>query len=93
MRRVISCDSMGTPSSMPKRCSRFETHSLAKMRIRSSSSDEIEARGAGIALAAGASAKLVVDAARFVTLGAENVQAAGSNHFVVFFVGLLLYSG
>ena len=39
MRRVISRDSMGTPSSMPSRCSRFETHSLAKMRIRSSSSD------------------------------------------------------
>ena len=38
MRRVISLDSIGTPSSMPRRCSKVETHSLAKMRIRSSSS-------------------------------------------------------
>ena len=39
MRRVISRDSIGMPSSMPSRCSKFETHSLAKMRIRSSSSE------------------------------------------------------
>ena len=39
IRRVINLDSIGTPSSMPSRCSRFETHSLAKMRIRSSSSE------------------------------------------------------
>ncbi len=32
-------DSMGTPSSMPSRCSSFDTHSLAKMRIKSSSSE------------------------------------------------------
>ena len=51
---------------------------------------EIEARGAGIALAAGASAKLVVDAARLVAFGAENVQAADGGDFVVFFVGLRL---
>ena len=51
---------------------------------------EIEARRAGIALPAGASAKLVVDAARFVALRAENVQAADSGDFVVLFVGLLL---
>src|SRR5579863_10045482 len=37
---------------------------------------EEEARGAGVALAAGTSAQLVVDAAGFVTLSAENVQAA-----------------
>ena len=49
---------------------------------------EIKARGAGIALAAGASAKLVIDAARFVTLGAENMQAADGDYFVVLFVGL-----
>ena len=49
---------------------------------------EIEARGTGIALAAGAAAKLVVDAARFVTFGAEDVQAAGGSDFVVLFVGL-----
>ena len=43
---------------------------------------EIETRGTRIALAAGASAKLVVDAARFVALGAENVQAAGRDDFL-----------
>ncbi len=51
---------------------------------------EVEARGAGIALAAGASAKLVVDAARLVAFGAQNVQAADGGNFVVLFVGLLL---
>ena len=35
-----------------------------------------EARLAGVALAAGAAAQLVVDAARLVALGAEDVQAA-----------------
>ena len=35
----IMRDSMGTPSSMPICCSSVETHSFAKMRIRSSSSD------------------------------------------------------
>ena len=37
---------------------------------------EIEARGPGVALAAGAAAQLVVDAARLVALGAEDVQAS-----------------
>ena len=54
---------------------------------------EIEARRSGIALAAGAAAKLVVDATRFVAFGAEDVQAADGRHFVVFFVGLQLCSG
>ncbi len=38
---------------------------------------EIEAGGAGVALAAGAAAELVVDAAGLVAFGAEDVQAAG----------------
>ena len=38
-RRLIIFDSIGTPSSMPSRCSKVEIHSLAKMRIRSSSSE------------------------------------------------------
>ena len=38
---------------------------------------EEEARLAGVALAAGAAAQLVVDAARLVALGADDVQAAG----------------
>ena len=37
---------------------------------------EVEARRAGVALAAGAAAQLVVDAARLVALGADDVQAA-----------------
>ena len=37
---------------------------------------EVEARLAGVALAAGAAAELVVDAPRLVALGAEHVQAA-----------------
>ncbi len=49
---------------------------------------QIEARGAGIALASGASTKLVIDAPRLVALGAENVQAADGDYFIVFFVGL-----
>jgi hypothetical protein len=37
---------------------------------------EVKARGAGVALAAGAAAQLVVDAAALVALGAQDVQAA-----------------
>ena len=49
---------------------------------------EVEARAAGVALAAGAAAQLVVDAPRFVPLGADDVQAAERDHFVVLRVGL-----
>ena len=48
---------------------------------------EIEARTAGIALAAGAAAQLVIDAARIVALGADDVQAAERDHFIVLLVG------
>jgi hypothetical protein len=41
---------------------------------------KIEARAARVALAAGAAAELVVDAAGLVALGAEDVQAAGGEH-------------
>ena len=51
---------------------------------------QIEARRAGIALAARAAAQLVVDAARFVALGADDVQAAEADDLVVLGVGLLL---
>ena len=44
---------------------------------------EIEARLAGIALAAGTAAKLVVDAPRLVALGAEDEKAAGIDHLLV----------
>ena len=44
---------------------------------------EVEARLARVALAAGAAAELVVDAARLVALGAEHVEAAELAHLVV----------
>ena len=50
---------------------------------------EVEARGPGIALAAGAAAQLVVDAPRLVALGAEDVQAADVHDLVVLGLGLL----
>ena len=43
----------------------------------------VEARAARVALAAGAAAQLVVDAARLVALGADDVQAARLHHLVV----------
>ena len=90
MRLVISFDSIGTSSSMPRRSMRFCMRSPPKMRSRSSCRERIEARTAGIALAAGAAAKLVIDAARFVPLGADDVQAAERDHFIVLAVGLRL---
>ena len=44
---------------------------------------QVEARRAGIALAAGAATQLVVDPARVVPLGADDVQAAGLDDPVV----------
>ena len=44
---------------------------------------QVEARRAGVALAAGAAAQLVVDAARVVALGADDVQAARRHDLVV----------
>ena len=44
---------------------------------------EVEARRAGVALATGAAAQLVVDPARLVALGAEDVQAAERADLVV----------
>ena len=49
---------------------------------------EEESRAAGVALAAGAPAKLVIDAPRFVPLGGHDVQAAQRRHLVVLLVGL-----
>ena len=50
---------------------------------------EEKARGTRVALAAGPSTQLVIDAACFVAFGAENVQAAESDHFVVLGFALL----
>ena len=48
---------------------------------------EEEARRAGVALAAGAAAELVVDAAGLVAFGAEDVKAAGRDDLIVFGFG------
>ena len=68
---------IASPSCRPSVCSMLSMRSEPKMRIRSSSSDEVELGAAGVALAAGTAAQLVVDAAAFVALGAEHVEAAG----------------
>ena len=44
---------------------------------------QVEFRAAGIALAAGAAAQLVVDAAAFVAFGGEHVEAAGGERLVL----------
>ena len=49
---------------------------------------EEEPRAAGVALAAGAAAQLVVDAPRFVPLGRHDVQPAERSHLVVLLIGL-----
>ena len=41
---------------------------------------DVEAAGAGVALAAGAATELVVDTARFVAFGANDVQATGGDN-------------
>src|ERR1700722_16360857 len=48
-----------------------------------------EARRTGVPLTTGATAKLIVDAASFMALGAENVQAAHRDDFIVFGFTLL----
>src|SRR6185503_17667086 len=45
-----------------------------------------EPRRSGIALTSGTTTKLIVDAARFVTLSADDVQTAKANHFLVLFL-------
>ncbi len=54
---------------------------------------QIEARLARVALPAGATAQLVVDAPRLVALGAQHVQAAGLDHLGGLLAGLLLDQG
>ena len=52
-----------------------------------------EARAAGVALAAGTTAQLVVDTPRFVALGAEDVQAASGENLGAFGIALGLELG
>src|SRR5262249_2957389 len=51
---------------------------------------QVEARRAGVALAAGPAAQLVVDAARLVALGADDLEAAGLEDFLLLRAALLL---
>ena len=51
---------------------------------------QVEARRAGIALAAGAAAQLVVDAPRLVALGGDDVEAAERDDLVVLRIALRL---
>ena len=60
------------PCARPRRC--------ASGRPRS---DRKNLRAAGVALAAGAAAQLVVDAAALVALGAEHVEAAGGQRLLL----------
>ena len=65
---------------------------VANRRISSSSRLQVEAALAGVALAAGAAAELVVDAAALVALGAEHVEAAELADLVALGLALALYS-
>ena len=76
IRRLTIRLSIASPSCMPSRVRTAETHSPANLRIRSSSSERKNRERAGVALAAGAAAELVVDPAALVPLGADDVQAA-----------------
>ncbi len=51
---------------------------------------QIEPAGSRIALAAGTAAQLIVDAPRFVALGADDVQAAGGQHLLVAFAPVVV---
>ena len=90
MRRDTMRLSMAWPSSMPRRVSMLwhplageDAHQVVFER-------QVEAAGARIALPAGAAAKLVVDAAGLVPLGADDVQAAHLGDLAALFLHLLL---
>ncbi len=54
---------------------------------------QVKARGAGVALASGTTAQLVVDAARFMAFGAENMQSTSGEHLFALAGALLLELG
>src|SRR5208337_2901987 len=49
---------------------------------------KVEARRARVALTSSPPAELIVNAARFMAFGAEDVQPAGLDHFAMFPVGV-----
>ena len=71
---------MASPSFRPSRCQHGvepvgaeDPHQIVFQR-------QEELRAAGVALTAGTAAQLVVDAARFMALGADDVEPAGLGH-------------
>ena len=86
---TIPC-SIGTPSSIPRLLHQAGDPIRAEDAHQVVFERQVEARRAGIALAAGAAAQLVVDAPRLVALGGEDVQPAERDDLVVLGVGLRL---
>ena len=77
--RVSMPLSMTSPSRMPAICSsRLRAQRIAEDAHQVVFHRQVEAARARVALASGAAAQLVVDATRFVALGADDVQAAGA---------------
>ncbi len=74
---IFASISSSSPSSpfRPRRSRILQIRSPANRRTRSSCAEE-EARLTRVALAAGAATQLVVDPARLVPLGADDVEAA-----------------
>ena len=70
---------IASSSLRPSLTSMESMRSEPKMRIRSSCSDRKNFDRPGIALAAGAAAQLIVDAAALVPLGADDIEAAGGD--------------
>ena len=77
---VITPCSIGTSSSMPSRSIMLDDAVGAEAAHQLVFERDVELRRARVALAAGAAAQLVVDAAGLVPLGADDVQAAGVRH-------------
>jgi hypothetical protein len=80
---------MGTPSVMPRPVHQRLDALAAEHAQQVVLERKEKARGARIALAAGAPAKLIVDAPGLVAFRAEDVQAAESDHFIVLRAALL----
>ena len=76
MALVTIFDSIGTSSGMLNRVDERLDHRRVEQPHQVVAEREVEPRLARVALTAGAAAQLVVDAARLVPLGAEDVEPA-----------------
>jgi hypothetical protein len=85
MRREISLDSLGHSQAVHQRLDALAAEYAQQVILKRKE----EAGGARVALAAGATAELVVDAPSFMALGAEDVQAPEGDHFIVLRAALL----